>query len=243
MHLPGSRANLAREHLGGQILVTGNTVIDALQQTVQRLDADPALRAQADEPFHMLDPGRRLLLVTGHRRESFGQGFEDICRALAELAQRPDLQVLYPVHLNPNVQAPVNAHLGNLDNVHLVPPQDYLRFVRLMQRADVILTDSGGVQEEAPALAKPVLVMRDVTERPEAVEAGVVTLVGTTPSRIVEGSMRPWHSHRSRPVSTPMAVPMATAAPAPASSPPCVAPRFPNSRPVSAAAVPPTTPP
>ena len=193
---------------------------------MQRLDADPALRAQADEPFHMLDPGRRLL-VTGHRRESFGQGFEDICRALAELAQRPDLQVLYPVHLNPNVQAPVNAHLGNLDNVHLVPPQDYLRFVRLMQRADVILTDSGGVQEEAPALAKPVLVMRDVTERPEAVEAGVVTLVGTTPSRIVEGSMR--HSHRSRPVSTPMAVPMATAAPAPASSPPCVAPRFPNS--------------
>lgn len=135
----------------------------------------------------MLDPGRRLLLVTGHRRESFGQGFEDICRALAELARRPDLQVLYPVHLNPNVQGPVNAHLGNLDNVHLVPPQDYLRFVRLMQRADVILTDSGGVQEEAPALAKPVLVMRDVTERPEAVEAGVVTLVGTTPSRIVEG--------------------------------------------------------
>jgi UDP-N-acetylglucosamine 2-epimerase len=95
---PGSRANLAREHLGGQILVTGNTVIDALQQTVQRLDADPALRARADEPFHMLDPGRRLLLVTGHRRESFGQGFEDICRALAELARRPDLQVLYPVH-------------------------------------------------------------------------------------------------------------------------------------------------
>ena len=189
----------------------------------------------------MLDPGRRLLLVTGHRRESFGQGFEDICRALAELAQRPDLQVLYPVHLNPNVRAPVNAHLGNLDNVHLVPPQDYLRFVRLMQRADVILTDSGGVQEEAPALGKPVLVMRDVTERPEAVEAGVVTLVGTTPSRIVEGSMRPWHSHRSRPVSTPMAVPMATAAPAPASSPPCVALLFPSSRPVSAAAVPPTT--
>ncbi|WP_348642076.1 UDP-N-acetylglucosamine 2-epimerase, partial [Mesorhizobium sp. M8A.F.Ca.ET.142.01.1.1] len=92
----------------------------------------------------MLDPGRRLLLVTGHRRESFGPGFEDICRALAELARRPDLQVLYPVHLNPNVQGPVNAHLGTLDNVHLVPPQDYLRFVRLMQRADVILTDSGG---------------------------------------------------------------------------------------------------
>ncbi len=183
---PSSRANLAREHLGGRIVVTGNTVIDALQQTVQQLDRDPALRARADAPFQMLDPERRLLLVTGHRRESFGHGFENICRALAELAQRPDLQVLYPVHLNPNVQGPVNAHLGNLGNVHLVPPQDYLSFVRLMQRADVILTDSGGVQEEAPALGKPVLVMRDVTERPEAVDAGVVKLVGTAPERIVD---------------------------------------------------------
>ncbi len=183
---PSSRSNLAREHLGGKIIVTGNTVIDALQQTVQQLDRDPALRAKADAPFQMIDPDRRLLLVTGHRRESFGQGFLDICRALAELARRQDLQVVYPVHLNPNVQGPVNAELGHLDNVHLVPPQDYLSFVRLMQRADVILTDSGGVQEEAPALAKPVLVMRDVTERPEAVEAGVVKLVGTTPARIIE---------------------------------------------------------
>lgn len=109
---PSSRSNLAREHLGGKIVVTGNTVIDALQQTVQQLDRDPALRAKADAPFQMLDPGRRLLLVTGHRRESFGQGFLDICRALAELAQREDLQVLYPVHLNPNVQGPVNAGWG-----------------------------------------------------------------------------------------------------------------------------------
>lgn len=180
-----SRANLEQENLGGRIIVTGNTVIDALQQTVARLDQDHALRALADAPFHMLDPRRRLLLVTGHRRESFGGGFENICRALAELARRDDLQIVYPVHLNPNVQGPVNAHLGGLDNVHLVPPQDYLSFVRLMQRADVILTDSGGVQEEAPALGKPVLVMRDVTERPEAVEAGVVKLVGTEATRIV----------------------------------------------------------
>ncbi|KRG84465.1 UDP-N-acetylglucosamine 2-epimerase [Stenotrophomonas daejeonensis] len=180
-----SRANLEREHLGGRIVVTGNTVIDALRQTVARLDGDGALRAAVDAPFGMLDPRRRLLLVTGHRRESFGSGFENICRALAELAARDDLQVVYPVHLNPNVQGPVNAHLGGLRNVHLVPPQDYLSFVRLMQRADVILTDSGGVQEEAPALGKPVLVMRDVTERPEAVEAGVVRLVGTESARIV----------------------------------------------------------
>jgi len=180
-----SRANLEREHLGGRIVVTGNTVIDALRQTVARLDGDGALRAAVDAPFGMLDPRRRLLLVTGHRRESFGSGFDNICRALAELAARDDLQVVYPVHLNPNVQGPVNAHLGGLRNVHLVPPQDYLSFVRLMQRADVILTDSGGVQEEAPALGKPVLVMRDVTERPEAVEAGVVRLVGTESARIV----------------------------------------------------------
>ena len=180
-----SRENLAREHLGGHITVTGNTVIDALQQTVARLDEDHELRKTVDAPFAMLDPQRRLLLVTGHRRESFGGGFDNICRALAELAQRDDLQIVYPVHLNPNVQGPVNAQLGGLRNVHLVPPQDYLSFVRLMQRADVILTDSGGVQEEAPALGKPVLVMRDVTERPEAVEAGVVSLVGTDSARIV----------------------------------------------------------
>ncbi|EKT4097560.1 MULTISPECIES: non-hydrolyzing UDP-N-acetylglucosamine 2-epimerase [Stenotrophomonas] len=204
---PSSRSNLAREHLGGNIVVTGNTVIDALQQTVQQLDRDPALRARADAPFQMLDPKRRLLLVTGHRRESFGQGFLDICRALAELARREDLQVLYPVHLNPNVQGPVNAELGHLHNVHLVPPQDYLSFVRLMQRADVILTDSGGVQEEAPALAKPVLVMRDVTERPEAVEAGVVKLVGTLPARIVESVnaalAQPAHATRFDPDASP----------------------------------------
>lgn len=180
-----SRHNLEAEHLGGRIVVTGNTVIDALAAAVARLDADTGLRAQLDARFPGLHEGRRLVLVTGHRRESFGAGFENICKALAELARRQDLDVVYPVHLNPNVQGPVNALLGGIGNVHLVPPQDYLGFVRLMQRADVILTDSGGVQEEAPALGKPVLVMRDVTERPEAVAAGVVRLVGTDPARIL----------------------------------------------------------
>jgi len=202
-----SRANLLQEHLGGTILVTGNTVIDALQQTVRRLEQDAGLRAQLDAPLRMLDPRRRLLLVTGHRRESFGQGFEDICRALAALAARTDLQIVYPVHLNPNVQGPVHAHLGHLANVHLIAPQDYLSFVRLMQRADVILTDSGGVQEEAPALGVPVLVMRDVTERPEAVEAGVVKLVGTAPQRIIEAVtaalQRPAQSRRFDPDASP----------------------------------------
>lgn len=180
-----SRANLAQENLSGRISVTGNTVIDALQLTVERLDQDAALRASVDAQFPFLSPQRKLLLVTGHRRESFGDGFANICRALAELAQRPDLEIVYPVHLNPNVQGPVRAQLGGLDNVHLIAPQDYLNFVRLMQRAHVVLTDSGGVQEEAPALGRPVLVMREVTERPEAVQAGVVALVGTDPARIV----------------------------------------------------------
>ncbi|MEB1530326.1 non-hydrolyzing UDP-N-acetylglucosamine 2-epimerase [Xanthomonas sp. WHRI 7945] len=180
-----ARGNLQQENLSGRISVTGNTVIDALQQTVGRLEQDAALRGAVDAQFPFLVPERKLLLVTGHRRESFGDGFANICQALAELAQRRDLQIVYPVHLNPNVQGPVHAQLGGLDNVHLIAPQDYLAFVRLMQRAHVVLTDSGGVQEEAPALGRPVLVMRDVTERPEAVQAGVVTLVGTDPARIV----------------------------------------------------------
>ena len=180
-----ARRNLQQESLSGRISVTGNTVIDALEQTVERLEQDVALRGAVDAQFPFLAPERKLLLVTGHRRESFGDGFANICQALAELAQRRDLQIVYPVHLNPNVQGPVHAQLGGLDNVHLIAPQDYLAFVRLMQRAHVVLTDSGGVQEEAPALGRPVLVMRDVTERPEAVRAGVVKLVGTDPARIV----------------------------------------------------------
>jgi UDP-N-acetylglucosamine 2-epimerase (non-hydrolysing) len=180
-----ARANLEAESVAGRIIVTGNTVIDALQETVRRLDADPALRAGLDARFAFLRPGRRLLLVTGHRRENFGAGFEGICTALASLAGRRDLDIVYPVHLNPNVLGPVTAALSGHANVHLIEPLDYLPFVHLMRRADVVLTDSGGVQEEAPSLGRPVLVMREVTERPEALEAGTVRLVGTDPERIV----------------------------------------------------------
>lgn len=130
------------------------------------------------------------MLVTGHRRENFGPGFEQICLALRTLAQREDVQVVYPVHLNPNVQEPVNRILGDIERAHLIPPQDYLPFVFLMQRAQLLLTDSGGIQEEAPSLGKPVLVMRDTTERPEAVDAGTVRLVGTDTARIVGEAIR-----------------------------------------------------
>jgi UDP-N-acetylglucosamine 2-epimerase (non-hydrolysing) len=180
----GAKANLLTENLGGKIFVTGNTVIDALDLCVQRIEADPQLKARLDRQLPAPQPGRKLLVVTGHRRENFGSGFQQICAALAALARRPDMQIVYPVHLNPNVQEPVLAALSHLPNVHLIEPLDYVLFVRLMQRAHVILSDSGGVQEEAPALGKPVLVMRDVTERPEAVAAGTVRLVGTDARRI-----------------------------------------------------------
>lgn len=182
-----ARRNLLGERQQGRSFVTGNTVIDALQQTARRIERDSSLRDQLDAQFDFLRAGRKLLLVTGHRRENFGDGFLDICKALNTLSQRPDIQIVYPVHLNPNVKGPVTEHLGGLPNVHLIEPLDYLSFVRLMQRAHVILTDSGGVQEEAPSLGKPVLVMREVTERPEAVAAGTVRLVGTSPQSIVQG--------------------------------------------------------
>ena len=182
-----SRDNLLGERLQGKTLVTGNTVIDALQLTARRIEQNPALRDSLDRQFAFLQPGRKVLLVTGHRRENFGDGFLDICKALRHLARRGDIQIVYPVHLNPNVLGPVTEQLGDLPNVHLIEPLDYLAFVRLMQRAHVILTDSGGVQEEAPSLGKPVLVMRDVTERPEAVAAGTVRLVGTAPASIIQG--------------------------------------------------------
>ncbi|WP_454918609.1 non-hydrolyzing UDP-N-acetylglucosamine 2-epimerase [Xanthobacter sediminis] len=180
-----SRANLESEQLEGDILVTGNTVIDALEATQARIAADPALRAELDRPFSGLDPDKQIILVTGHRRENFGDGFLNICGALADLSQRSDVEIVYPVHLNPNVRGPVHEALSGRANVHLVAPLDYLPFQRLMQRAHLVLTDSGGVQEEAPALGKPVLVMRDVTERPEAVDAGTVQLVGTRREVIV----------------------------------------------------------
>jgi UDP-N-acetylglucosamine 2-epimerase (non-hydrolysing) len=180
-----SKANLERESLHGRIVVTGNTVIDALNLTTARLDNMPALRAEVDNRLPLLDSTRPVLLVTGHRRESFGAGFANICAALADLAKTNAVQIVYPVHLNPNVRGPVQDALAGARNVHLIEPLDYLGFVRLMQRASIILTDSGGVQEEAPALGKPVLVMRDVTERPEAVAAGTVRLVGTQRESIV----------------------------------------------------------
>lgn len=184
-----ARDNLLAEGVApSSIHVTGNTVIDALLGVVARLRDDAALAAAQAARFPFLDPSRRMILVTGHRRENFGDGFENICRALQALGERADVQVVYPVHLNPSVQAPVNRILGDAPNVHLIEPQDYLPFVYLMTRAHLILTDSGGIQEEAPSLGKPVLVMRETTERPEAVAAGTVRLVGTTTERIVRST-------------------------------------------------------
>ncbi|WP_312056734.1 non-hydrolyzing UDP-N-acetylglucosamine 2-epimerase [Acinetobacter courvalinii] len=173
--------NLIKENVNpAHIVVTGNTVIDALLQVKQKVEQDQALVEQFQQQFSFLEQEKKLILVTGHRRENFGQGFLNICQALASLAKKyPDIQIVYPVHLNPNVQQPVNALLADIDNVYLIAPQDYLPFVYLMNRSYLILTDSGGIQEEAPSLGKPVLVMRDTTERPEAVQAGTVRLVGT----------------------------------------------------------------
>lgn len=185
-----ARENLAREGITAGVSVTGNTVIDALLQVNGRIHEDAHVARAMAERFHFLDPSPRLVLVTGHRRENFGARFEALCRALAELAARGDVQIVYPVHLNPNVQEPVNRILGGEPGIHLLPPVDYLPFVYLMSKADLILTDSGGVQEEAPSLGKPVLVLRDTTERPEAVEAGTVRLVGTDEKIIVREATR-----------------------------------------------------
>ncbi|MFU0852646.1 non-hydrolyzing UDP-N-acetylglucosamine 2-epimerase [Kluyvera cryocrescens] len=183
-----SRQNLLRENLpDSRIFVTGNTVIDALFWVRDRVMNDEALRTELSERYPFLSNDKKMILVTGHRRESFGQGFEKICHALAEIAAtNPDVQIVYPVHLNPNVSEPVNRILGHIDNVILIDPQDYLPFVWLMNHAWLILTDSGGIQEEAPSLGKPVLVMRETTERPEAIDAGTVRLVGTDSQRIVD---------------------------------------------------------
>lgn len=176
---PKARENLLTENVpNDDIIVTGNTVIDALHHAVDLLATDSALSSQFESKFG-LRSDRRMILVTGHRRESFGDGFQRICDALARLAKRPDIEIVYPVHLNPNVRDIVSERLKNLENVHLIEPQEYMPFVYLMSKASIILTDSGGVQEEAPSLGKPVLVMRDTTERPEAISAGTVKLVGT----------------------------------------------------------------
>jgi len=183
----GSRDNLLREGVSeNAITVTGNTVIDALFWVRKKLKQDSSLSNELSSRFDYLDIDKKLILVTGHRRESFGGGFERICKALRQIAMNnPDVQVLYPVHLNPNVQEPVIRLLKGINNVFLIEPQQYLPFCYLMGRASIILTDSGGIQEEAPSLGKPVLVMRETTERPEAVDAGTVRLVGTDVDLIV----------------------------------------------------------
>lgn len=168
-----------------QIYITGNTVIDALLQVVKRINQDKELKLNLAAQFPFIDPSKKMILVTGHRRENFGQGFENICHSLYELSKRPDVQVVYPVHLNPNVQEPVRRILSASSQVFLVEPLDYLPFVYLMSQSYLIITDSGGVQEEAPSLGKPVLVMRNTTERPEALSAGTVKLVGTDKNVIV----------------------------------------------------------
>ncbi|MEC8374352.1 MAG: UDP-N-acetylglucosamine 2-epimerase (non-hydrolyzing) [Pseudomonadota bacterium] len=181
-----SQQNLLNEAVAQEnITVTGNTVIDALLDVSAKLKNDTALNNEMEERFSFLNKDKKLILVTGHRRESFGGGFERICKALAYTAeQHPSCQIVYPVHLNPNVQEPVNRLLKGVPNITLIEPQDYLPFVYLMNQAHIILTDSGGIQEEAPSLGKPVLVMRDTTERPEAVSAGTVKLVGTDVDKI-----------------------------------------------------------
>lgn len=188
-----ARQNLLDENVqSDRVIVTGNTVIDALLDVLEGIESDPEFVREMNVKYPYLhDQGKRvngekLILVTGHRRESFGGGFENICKALKLLAQRPDVRIVYPVHLNPNVREPVFRILGGLENVELLEPLDYRSFVYFMHRSYLILTDSGGVQEEAPSLGKPVLVMREVTERGEALKGGTVKLVGTNCENIVK---------------------------------------------------------
>ncbi len=175
--------NLRREGIANEAIhLTGNTVIDALLSVSEEVKDDEILSQQ----FSMLDPAKKCILVTGHRRENFGKGFEQICAALLKIAERDDVEIIYPVHLNPNVQQPINRLLHHNPRIHLIQPQEYRAFVALMNRSYLILTDSGGIQEEAPSLGIPVLLMRDVTERPEVVETGAVKLVGVDVTTIVD---------------------------------------------------------
>jgi len=180
-----SAQNLILENIPeNHIYVTGNTVIDTLLGVINKLQNDQNMTTEFANEFQ-LDPNKKIILVTGHRRENFGNGFVKICQALSILSERDDVQIIYPVHLNPNIKIPAERYLGNKKNIRLIPPQDYLPFAYLMSRSDIILTDSGGIQEEAPSLGKPVLVMRNTTERPEALDAGTVKLVGTNSELIV----------------------------------------------------------
>lgn len=187
-----SRQNLLRENVpDDSIFVTGNTVIDALLHVSRRLETDQTLDDAISAQFGFLDPARRMILVTCHRRESFGGGFERVAAALASIAARfPDAEIVFPVHKNPNVREPIHRMLSGVERIHLIEPVDYVPFVWLMKRSHLILTDSGGMQEEAPSLGKPVLVLRDTTERPEAVSAGTVRLVGTDTARILDETSR-----------------------------------------------------
>jgi UDP-N-acetylglucosamine 2-epimerase (non-hydrolysing) len=187
-----ARGNLRNESVpDANIHVVGNTVIDALLEITKKIDSSEKIRAELEIEFSYLHHYDNFILVTGHRRESFGDGFDQICAAIRELAEiYPTMAIVYPVHLNPNVQEPVKRLLGGIDNVYLIEPLDYLPFIYLMARCAIILTDSGGIQEEAPSLGKPVLVMRDTTERPEAVAAGTVILVGTKRDKIVYEASR-----------------------------------------------------
>lgn len=192
----GTKRNLLAEGVAeSNITVTGNSVIDALLLTKQKLNADTTLSDELFAKFSVLDFRKKIVLVTGHRRESFGGGFERICQALANIAtMEPEVQIVYPVHLNPNVYEPVNRILTKFRNIFLIDPLDYLSFVFLMSRCHIIITDSGGVQEEAPSLGKPVLVMRDTTERPEAVDSGTVKLVGTDIKAITDSAIELIHN-------------------------------------------------
>lgn len=181
-----TRQNLLAEGVpSSRVWVTGNTVIDALLAVVERLRIGGDLRRETESRFSFLDERKRLILVTGHRRESFGGGHARVCRALGTLAERGDVQIVYPVHLNPRVKDVVESELRDTESVHLIPPQDYVSFVYLMERSYLVASDSGGIQEEAPSLGKPVLVLRDTTERPEAIASGTAKLVGTETDKIV----------------------------------------------------------
>ena len=192
-HIHFAPTELSNKNLIGEgvsedsIFITGNTVIDALYNVIEKIKQESALSNELENHFDFLPANNRIVLITGHRRENFGEGFENICQALSQLSVNyPDVEFVYPVHLNPNVREPVNRLLNNMKNIHLIEPLDYLPFIHLMNKSYIILTDSGGVQEEAPSLGKPVLVMRDTTERPEAVEADTVKLVGTDKNMIIK---------------------------------------------------------
>ena len=182
-----AKNNLLKENINSNVIyVTGNTVIDSLFWAKNKIQNDKKLEEKLDKDFSFIDPAKRTILVTGHRRESFGSGFKNICEALKQIANNnQNVQIIFPVHLNPNIQKPVSEILKGIENINLIQPQNYIKFQYLMTKSFIILTDSGGIQEEAPSLGKPVLVMRNITERPEAIEGGTVKLVGTDINKII----------------------------------------------------------